>query len=274
MGETAQLDQHSQEPVLIEEFQKGDKRIAQITINRPTVHNALDEKVIDLLTTAFLTLGQDSSVRAIVLTSKGPVFSAGADLNWMKRVASYTPKKSIEDAKKLSRLLDVIDTCPKPTIACVQGAAFGGGVGLIAACDIAICVKEAIFCLSEAKLGLIPAMISPYLINAIGQRQVRRFVLTADRMSSGEAARLGLIHQVVGEGEMEATVESLAVSILKASPMAIEASKELIHFVESRPIDEAIHEATAQRLAAIRSSQEGREGIEAFLTKRPPSWSQ
>lgn len=272
MSKPAMSKEIPSEPVILRDFLDGLKGVARITVNRPNVLNALDERVIEDLSQAFLECGQDSSVRAIVLASKGEVFSAGADLNWMKRVATFSPKKSIEDAKKLSRLLDIIDTCPKPTIACVQGPAFGGGVGLIAACDIAICTKEAIFCLSEVKWGLIPAMISPYIINAIGQRQARRYVLTADRMSPADALRLGLIHQVVGEGELEATIESLAISILKGSPAAIKASKELIRFVESRPIDESIHKETAKRLASIRSSVEGKEGIDAFLTKRSPKW--
>jgi len=272
MSEPAMSEATSTEPVILREVLEGAKGVARITLNRPNVHNALDERLIEELTQAFLDLGQDSSVRAIVLASKGTVFSAGADLKWMNHVSTFTIEKSIEDAKKLSRLLDMIDTCSKPTIACVQGAAFGGGVGLIAACDIAICAKDAVFCLSEVRWGLIPAMISPYVINAIGQRQARRYILTADRMGSGDALRLGLIHQVVGEGELEATIESLAVSILKGSPAAISASKELIRFVESRPIEPSIHEETARRLAIIRSSVEGKEGIDAFLTKRTPSW--
>ena len=259
--------------VILRETFEGLKGVAKITLNRPLVHNALDEYMIEDLSQAFLDFGQDSSVRAVILTANGHIFSAGADLNHMKRVAAYTLKKNVEEAKKLSRLLDIIDKCPKPTVACVQGAAFGGGVGLVAACDIAICVKEAFFCLSEVKWGLIPAMISPYVINAVGQRQARRYVLTADRMSAAEALRLGLIHQVVGEGELEATAESLAVSILKGSPEAIKASKELIRFVESRPIDETIHDETARRIAMIRSSPEGQEGINAFLAKRTPSWA-
>lgn len=260
------------EAVILREKLEGLKGIAQITLNRPAVHNAMDEQMIEELTQAFLDFGKDPSIRGIVLAANGDLFSAGADLNWMKRVAAYTTKKNVEDAKKLARLLDIIDTCPKPTIASVQGAVFGGGVGLIAACDIAICVEDVFFCLSEVKWGLIPAMISPYVINAIGQRQARRYVLTADRMSAEESLRLGLVHQVVGEGELEATVASLAVSILKGSPEAIKASKELIRFVESRPIDDAIHEETARRIASVRSSVEGKEGIDAFLTKRTPSW--
>lgn len=258
--------------IVIREVLEGLKGVAKITVNRPVVHNALNEKVIEQLSEAFLDFGQDPSVRVIVLASKGTVFSAGADLNWMKRVAAFTKQKNIEDAKKLSNLLHVIDTCPKPTIACVQGPAFGGGVGLVAACDIAICVEEAIFCLSEVKWGLIPAVISPYVINAIGQRQARRYILTADRMSALQALRLGLVHQVVGEGELEATVDSLVISILKGSPEAIKASKDLIRFVESRPLDASIHEEMARRIAAARSSAEGKEGIDAFLTKRTPSW--
>lgn len=260
------------EPVILRDTFEGLQGVAKITLNRPLVHNALDEYVIEGLSQAFLDFSQDSTTRAVVLAANGPVFSAGADLNHMKRVAAYSLEKNVEEAKKLSQLLDIIDKCPKPTVACVQGAVFGGGVGLVAACDIAICVQEAFFCLSEVKWGLIPAMISPYVINAIGQRQARRYVLTADRMSAEDALRLGLIHQVVGEGELEATVESIAVSILKGSPEAIKASKELIRFVESRPIDETIHDETARRIAMIRSSDEGQEGINAFLAKRPPSW--
>ena len=272
MSDQAKSERASTTPVIIHETIKGFAGIAKITLNRPNVHNALDENLIEELTQAFLKLGQDPSIRAIVLAANGSVFCAGADLNWMKRVSALSQDKSIEDALKLSQLLDVIDTCPKPTIACIQGAAFGGGVGLIAACDIAVCAKDAIFCLSEVKWGLIPATISPYIINAIGQRQVRRYVLTADRMSSGVAVHLGLVHQVVAEGELAATIETLAVSILKGSPAAIKASKELIRFVESRPIDSSIHEETARRLVSARSSAEGREGIEAFLTMRIPSW--
>ncbi len=261
------------EPVILRETFEGLNGVVKVTLNRPAVHNALDDYVIEELSQAFVDLGKDPSIRAIVLTASGRIFSAGADLNHMKRVAAYTLEKNIEEAKKLSRLLDIIDQCPKPTIACVQGAAFGGGVGLIAACDIAICVEEAFFCLSEVKWGLIPAMISPYVINAVGQRQARRYVLTADRMSAADALRLGLVHQVVGEGELEATAEALAVSILKGSPEAIKASKDLIRFVESRPIDETIHAETARRIAVVRSSVEGQEGINAFLAKRTPSWA-
>jgi len=261
------------EPVILCETFEELKGVAKITLNRPLVHNALDEHVIEELSQAFLSFGQDPFVRAVILAANGQIFSAGADLNHMKRVAAYTLEKNVEEAKKLSRLLDIIDKCAKPTIACIQGAAFGGGVGLVAACDIAICIREAFFCLSEVRWGLIPAMISPYVINAIGQRQARRYVLTADRMSAVEALRLGLVHQVVGEGELEATVESLAVSILKGSPEAIKASKELIRFVESRPIDETIHDETARRIAMVRSSAEGQEGINAFLAKRIPSWA-
>jgi methylglutaconyl-CoA hydratase len=260
------------EPVVLCEIVDGLKGVAKITLNRPLVHNALDDYVIENLSQAFLEFGEDATVRVIILAANGQIFSAGADLNHMKRVAAYTFEKNVDEAKKLSRLLDIIDKCPKPTVACIQGAAFGGGVGLIAACDIAICVEEAFFCLSEVKWGLIPAIISPYVINAIGQRQLRRYVVTAERMSAAEALRLGLVHQVVGEGELDATAESLVTSILKGSPDAIKASKELIRFVESRPIDDSIHEETARRIAMSRSSVEGQEGINAFLAKQLPSW--
>jgi len=261
------------EPVILREYDRLLKGVAKLTLNRPHVHNALDNQMIEELAQAFLEYGQDSSVRVILLASQGEVFSAGADLNWMKQAATKDLDQNISDAKKLAQLLDMIDQCPKPTIACVQGPTFGGGVGLVAACDIAVCTQVAFFCLSEVKWGLIPAIVSPYVIHAIGVRQARRYILTADRMSAEEALHLGLIHQVVGEGELEATTETLVASILKGSPEAIKASKELICFVKSHPLDEKLQEETARRIAVIRSSAEGQEGISAFLAKRTPAWA-
>ncbi|MBM3467801.1 MAG: enoyl-CoA hydratase/isomerase family protein [Alphaproteobacteria bacterium] len=262
----------SQGPI-VTDLKDQSKGVAHIILNRPTVHNALDEQMIEELTQAFATLGQDPLVRVIVLKANGEVFSAGADLNWMKRVAGYSFEKNVADAEKLSHLLDVIDQCPKPTIACIQGSAYGGGVGLICACDIAICSEEATFSLSEVKLGLIPAIIAPYVFKAIGQRQMRRYTLTADRISAEEAVRLGLVHHCVHESELGAVVESLTVSLRKGGPQAMAASKELIRHVVSCPLNEKLRAETARRIALVRTSPEGKEGIEAFLSKRSPSWT-
>ena len=256
--------------ILIREI--SPQGVARITLNRQDVNNALDEHLIADLTQAFLDFGRDPSVRVIILAASGKYFCAGADLNGMKRAATCSLKENIEDARKLAHLLYLMNICPKPTIALVQGSAYGGGVGLIAACDIAICQQDALFCLSEVKLGLIPAIISPYLIKAIGQRQMRRYVLTAEPMKSAEAHSLGLIHEVVTEDALEVTGNALVALILKAGPGAIKATKELIHFVASQPIDDQLREETACRIAVIRQSPEGREGVDAYLTKRLPSW--
>lgn len=258
------------EPILIREI--SPQGVARITLNRWDVNNALDERLIAELAQAFLDFGQDPAVRVIVLAASGKYFCAGADLNGMKRAATYSLAENIEDACKLSALLNLMDTCPKPTIALVQGSAYGGGVGLVAVCDIAICQEDALFCLSEVKLGLIPAIISPYLIKAIGQRQMRRYALTAEPMQATQAHTLGLIHEVVGKGGLEAAGDAFVAQILKAGPEALKATKELIHFVASRSVDDQVREETARRIAVIRQSPEGCEGVDAFLTKRQPFW--
>jgi methylglutaconyl-CoA hydratase len=246
--------------------------VARITLNRPEVHNAMNEHMIGQLIEEFSILRHDPMTRVVILAATGKSFCAGADLTGMQRAATASIEENIEDAKRLAHLLDMIDTCPKPVIALIQGPAYGGGVGLVAACDIAVCSDETFFCLTEVKWGLIPAVISPFVINAIGQRHARRYVLTAERIVSNEAMRLGLVHQVVPTAELEATGEALIANILRASPEALQASKELIRYVESRPIDESVHNETARRIAVMRASTLGREGIRAFLEKRTPSW--
>ena len=250
----------------------GAQGVATVTLNRPDVCNALNAQMIEELTQVFTDLGGNSDVRIILMKAEGRLFCTGADLNWMREAANFTMNENIEDAKKLSALLEAIDKCPKPTIALVDGGVYGGGVGLVAACDIAIGDENTFFCLSEVKLGLIPAVISPYLVNAIGQRQARRYVITSERINCDDALRHGLIHMRVGEGEMEAMAETMVTHILKGSPEAIRDAKELIRFVESRPIDDFVRDEVAKRIAEARASDHGVEGTQAFLNKRLPSW--
>lgn len=246
--------------------------VARVTINRPEVMNAFDERLIAALTEAFRTVGSDPAVRAVLLTGNGRAFSAGADLNWMKRTADYSEAENVEDARGLATLLKVIDRLEKPTIALVQGAAYGGGVGLVAACDMAVAVPEAVFSLSEVRLGLLPAVISPYVVAAIGARQARRYFLTAERFDAHEAMRIGLVHAVAPREELEAAGAKLVAALADGGPAAQAATKSLIERVARGPIDDEMIEDTARRIAALRASPEGREGVHAFLEKRKPSW--
>jgi methylglutaconyl-CoA hydratase len=246
--------------------------VATLTLNRPEVHNAFDDHLIVQLTQKLRELDHNVSVRAVVLAAAGKSFSAGADLNWMKRIARYSEAENIRDAVGLAGLMRALNTMTKPTIARVQGSAFGGGVGLVACCDIAIADRVAVFSLSEVRLGLIPAVISPYVIGAMGERNARRYFLTAERFDAQEALRIGLVHAVVGDGELDAAVSRVVGELLKGGPKAIAASKDLIAHVTGRPVDHVLAEETAARIAQIRVSPEGQEGIAAFLDKRGASW--
>ncbi|MBC8791061.1 MAG: enoyl-CoA hydratase [Tagaea sp. CACIAM 22H2] len=248
-----------------------DRNVATLTLARAELHNAFDDALIAALTAEIARLGAIPELRAIVLAAEGKSFSAGADLNWMKRMAAYDEAANLKDAGALAELMRVLDTCPKPTIACVQGPAYGGGVGLVTCCDMAICVPSASFCLSETKLGIIPAVISPYVVRAIGPRAARRYFLTAEMFDAAEAYRLGLIHVI--DENLPAAVEALLVKLHAAGPQAIAETKTLIARVESGPVDEAMIADTAARIARIRVSPEGREGIGAFLAKRKPGWA-
>lgn len=248
-----------------------DRNVATLTLARAELHNAFDDALIAALTAEIARLGAIPELRAIVLAAEGKSFSAGADLNWMKRMAAYDEAANLKDAGALAELMRVLDTCPKPTIACVQGPAYGGGVGLVACCDMAICVPSASFCLSETKLGIIPAVISPYVVRVIGPRAARRYFLTAEMFDAAEAYRLGLIHVI--DENLPAAVEALLVKLRAAGPQAIAETKTLIARVESGPVDEAMIADTAARIARIRVSPEGREGIGAFLAKRKPGWA-
>jgi len=246
--------------------------IARVTLNRPEVRNAFDDALIAELTKVFRQLDADSAVRAVVLAGNGPAFCAGADLNWMKRMADYTRDENVADAAALAHMLRVIYRCPKPTIARVQGDAYAGGTGLVAVCDIAVSADNAQFCLSEVKLGLIPATISPYVIRAMGARAAHRYFLTAERFSAAEALRIGFVHEVVAPGQLDAKVAEIAQSLVQAGPAAVKACKSLVQDVAGHEISQLLVDRTVQGIADIRVSEEGREGIQSFLAKRKPAW--
>jgi methylglutaconyl-CoA hydratase len=250
-----------------------DRGKATLTMNRPELHNAFDDIIISDLTDALRQLEDDPDVRVVVLAASGRSFSSGADLNWMRRMADYSREQNLADAEGLAELMRTLDTLSKPTIALVQGAAYGGGVGLVACCDIAITVGRASFCLSEVKLGLLPAVISPYVVAAIGSRAARRYFLSAEAFDAAEAHRIGLVHQVVAdEKELSIAAERMVALLLANGPGAMTAAKNLIAAVASRHVDDALIADTAGRIADQRSSPEGREGLSAFLEKRKPAW--
>jgi methylglutaconyl-CoA hydratase len=242
-----------------------------ITLNRPEVYNAFDENLIQELIKLLEQYAQVPEIRAVILKGSGKVFCAGADLHWMQRMADFTFEQNVGDANQLAKLLDVWNGFPRPTIAVVHGAAYGGAVGLVAAADIVVTQTKAIFCLSEVKLGLVPAVISPYVVNAIGQRQTRRFALTAEKISAELALQIGLTHYIAED--VEEVTQNIIEHLLNSSPQAQATTKELIGKVESRPIDSTIHHLTAEVIARARASEEGREGLRAFFEKRVPQWN-
>ncbi len=253
-------------------FEIDSVGVATVTLNRPDVHNAFDDAIIARLIDIFEQVGRDPTIRVMILQSTGKNFCAGADLNWMKRMANYSFDQNVADANLLAKMLFTLNTLSKPTIAKVKGAAFGGAVGLIACCDMAIASRLSKFCLSEVKLGLIPATISPYVINAIGERDARRYFMTAEVFSARRARRLGLINEAVTEEELEGEVESIVGHILKNGPTAVTAAKQLISDVKDEELSDELIEKTSLRIASMRVSEEGQEGINAFLEKRTPSW--
>ena len=246
--------------------------VATVTLNRPEIHNAFDEALIAKLTETFVALDDDRDVRIVVLAGAGRSFCAGADLNWMKRMAAFGQDENLRDATALAAMLRALYALSKPTIARVHGAAYGGGVGLIAACDIAVAVPEATFALTEARLGLIPATIGPYVIEAIGARQARRYFLTAERFGAAEALRIGLVHEVAALPQLDTRIGDLVGALRVAGPSAQLECKALIRGVAHRPIDADVISGTAGHIAAVRASPEGKEGVAAFLGKRRPAW--
>lgn len=246
--------------------------IRTITLSRPDVRNAFNDEVIAELKAAFEDAGQASDVRCVVLAAVGPAFCAGADLNWMRRMADYTRDENLADAACLAEMLRTLYECSKPTIARVQGDVFAGGVGLVAACDIAVSVDTATFCLSEVKLGLIPATISPYVVRAMGARASHRYFLTAERFDAIEAHRIGLVHEVVTADALDDKVNELTHALVNASPNAVKACKQLVQDVANKDIDSALIARTVAGIADIRASAEGKEGVQSFLQKRKPNW--
>ena len=246
--------------------------VASITMNRPDVRNAFNDEVIAEITQAFAELGAREDIRAIVLAAEGPAFCAGADLNWMRRMADYSREENLADAAKLAEMLRVIYECPKPTVARVQGDVVAGGMGLVACCDVAVSVDTAGYCLSEVKLGLIPATISPYVIRAMGARAAHRYFLTAERFTAQEALRLGFVHEVVQPNQLDAKLNEITQALVKNSPNAVKVCKKLVQEVAFAEMSQPLIEKTVEGIADIRSSAEGREGVSAFLGKRKPSW--
>jgi methylglutaconyl-CoA hydratase len=251
--------------------------VARLTLNRPEVHNAFDDSLIAELNahlSQLHTLAVAGDVRVVVLGSEGKSFSAGADLNWMKRMVDYDLEDNLADSRKLAALMHGLDTLPCPTVCRVQGAAFGGAVGLAACCDVVIASDKAKFCLSEVKIGLSPAVISPYVQRALGERQMRRYALTAEVMDAQTALTLGLAHQVAEHDALDSALDAMLVTLLAGSPQAQRATKALMATVAQAPGSDATREHTCQVIAKLRVSQEGQEGLSSFFEKRRPEWAE
>lgn len=246
--------------------------VATIWMNRPEVFNAFNEQLIADLDAACRALDADPTVRIVILGGRGKHFSAGADLHWMQRAAAFSHEENLADARRFAGMLRTLAEMGKPTIARVQGAALGGGTGLTAACDMAIASRDAVFATSEVKFGIIPAAISPYVLRAIGPRQALRYFQSGERIPAGQALVIGLVNDVVAEGELDARIAALADTLMAGGPQAQQAAKDLIRAVEGRPIDAAVSEETAQRIARQRATDEAQDGIASFLDKRPPGW--
>ncbi len=249
------------------------KGVARVTLNRPELRNAFNEDLIAEITAAITQLGRDDGVRVIILTGAGAAFSAGADLSMMRRIADASPEENLAEARRLAAMMHALDTCAKPTVALVNGPAIGGGVGLVAACDIVIASQDAFFALPEARLGLAAAVISPFVTRAIGARQARRYVLTGERFDAATAHRLGLVHETAPATGLNTACDAMVHNLLACGPEAQAACKELIAAIAGRSIDDTLMEETAQAIAAIRAGAEGKEGVSAFLDKRAPAWT-
>lgn len=247
---------------------------AWLWMNRPDIHNAFDDRLITELTAALQSLDADPGVRVIVLAGRGKSFSAGADLKWMQRQGAASEADNLQDARRLASLFRTLAECRKPTLARVQGAALGGGMGLASACDICVASEQASFATSEVKFGIVPAAISPYVIRAIGERQAYRYFQTAERLDATRAREIGLVHELTSTEQLDNAVERLLQALCAGGPLAQTAATELIRAVANRPIDDELAEDTARRIASLRATAEAREGLAAFLDKRPPAWVQ
>jgi methylglutaconyl-CoA hydratase len=246
--------------------------VASVYLNRPEVRNAFNDGVIAELTQTFATLAADASLRCIVLGGHGKAFCAGADLNWMRAMAGYSWEQNRADAQALADMLWTIYICPVPVVGRVHGDCYAGGLGLAAVCDVLVAAEGVQFCLSEAKLGLLPATIGPYVVKAMGEQAARRWFVTAERFSAAQAQAMGFVHEVVGAESLDAKVEELVAALVANGPMAVRACKRLVQDIAGRPIDVDLRAETARRIADIRASDEGREGIQSFLAKRAPNW--
>ncbi len=254
------------------DIRRPGPQVAEVWLNRPEVRNAFNDGVIQELTEAFTTLGADADLRAIVLAAHGKAFCAGADLSWMRRMAGYDWQQNHADAQALAQMLWTIASCPVPVVGRVQGDCYAGGVGLAAVCDVLVAAEGAHFCLSEARLGLLPATIGPYVVRALGVQASRRYFLTAERFSAAQAHTLGFVHERVAADQLDAAVATIVGALVANGPAAVRACKRLVMDIEGRPIDAALRDDTARRIADIRASDEGREGVRAFLDKREPGW--
>jgi methylglutaconyl-CoA hydratase len=246
--------------------------VARVWLNRPDVRNAFNDEVIAALTRTFESLSQDKDLRVVVLGAHGKAFCAGADLNWMKAMAGYSWDENRADAQRLADMLWTLDQCPVPVVGRVQGDCYAGGMGLAAICDVLVAVEGATFCLSEARLGLLPATISPYVIRAMGAQAARRYMVTAERFSAAQARALGLVHELTTPDTLDAKVDEIVTTLVNNGPAAARACKALVRDVAGQPLTAELRADTARRIADIRASDEGREGLASFLNKRAPNW--
>ena len=254
------------------DVQRPSAHVARVFLNRPDVRNAFNEESIATLTRTFRDLAQDASLRAIVLGGHGKAFCAGADLGWMRQMAGYDWEQNRADAQALADMLWTIHTCPVPVVGRIHGDCYAGGVGLAAVCDVLVATEGVTFCLSEARLGLLPATISPYVIRAMGERAARRYFITAERFSAAQALAMGLVHEVCAAEGIDAKVDEIVATLIANGPMAVRACKQLVQDVAGLPITPELRAETARRIADIRASDEGREGVQSFLNKRSPGW--
>jgi methylglutaconyl-CoA hydratase len=254
------------------ELHRPSAHVAEVWLNRPEVRNAFNEELIAALTQTFVALSAEPGLRVIVLGARGKAFCAGADLNWMRAMADYSWEQNRADAQKLADMLWALDQCPVPVVGRVQGDCYAGGMGLAAICDVLVASDNATFCLSEARLGLLPATISPYVIRALGQQSSRRYMVTAERFSAAEAQRHGLVHRLCAPEQLDSEVAALVATLVANGPLATRACKLLVRDVSAAPMSEALRADTARRIADIRASDEGKEGLQSFLQKRPPAW--
>jgi len=254
------------------DIRRPSPHVAEVWLNRPEVRNAFNDGVIAALTEAFTRLNQDTELRVVVLAGHGKAFCAGADLNWMRAMADYSWDENRADAGKLADMLWTLDQCPVPLIGRVHGDCYAGGMGLASVCDVLVASDNVTFCLSEARLGLLPATIAPYVVRAMGEQAARRWFTTAERFSAAQGQAMGFVHELCTPDEIDARVAALVATLVANGPAAVRACKQLVRDVAGRPIDAALRDETARRIADIRASAEGREGVQSFLGKRAPNW--